>query len=375
MMIKPRRYFPLGKAYGEAFCNRSQELKELISNIENGKHTFLAAPRRYGKSSLCEKALIVSELPFSKIDLHVATTEKELERCIVKGIIDLIGSTISVIDKAIQNLKHTFKNLKPKLSLEKSGFKIEFEVENEASTPEVLREIIIVLDKLLITKNKHAILLIDEFQRVMEIAPNMGVEGGIRSAAQETQNLAIIFSGSNRHMIESIFQDEGRPLYKLCRKIKLNRIAEEHYNIHLNKIAKLMWKSSLPESTFFKIMELTERHPYYVNYLCDYLWMEHVNLPNEKNVEAVWEKIVDEERSDLLKDYFNLPENPKKLLKFLALHPDENIYSLDASMKMSMPTTSVSNALRKLLDDDMIEAIPNKKFRVINPAYKLLLRG
>ena len=52
--MKSRQLFPLGKAYGSAFCNRIDETKKLISNIENGKHTFLVAPRRYGKSSLCE---------------------------------------------------------------------------------------------------------------------------------------------------------------------------------------------------------------------------------------------------------------------------------------------------------------------------------
>ena len=71
----------------------------------------------------------------------------------------------------------------------------------------------------------------------------MGIEGGIRSAAQETEYLSLIFSGSNRHLIESIFQDEGRPLYKLCKKIRLGRIQEMHYKKHINKAAKSMWGS------------------------------------------------------------------------------------------------------------------------------------
>lgn len=38
--MKARQIFPLGKAYGKAFCNRIEETKKLISNIENGEHTF-----------------------------------------------------------------------------------------------------------------------------------------------------------------------------------------------------------------------------------------------------------------------------------------------------------------------------------------------
>ena len=60
--MRPRDFFPLGKAYGEAFCNREKEAEKLLGNIQNGKHTFLVAPRRYGKSSLCEKVLEKSAL-------------------------------------------------------------------------------------------------------------------------------------------------------------------------------------------------------------------------------------------------------------------------------------------------------------------------
>ena len=55
--MKAREYFPLGKAYGEAFCNRTEESRQLLGNIQHAKHTFLVAPRRYGKSSLCENAI------------------------------------------------------------------------------------------------------------------------------------------------------------------------------------------------------------------------------------------------------------------------------------------------------------------------------
>ena len=75
--MKVRQYFPLGKAYGKAFCNRTEETKKLVGNIENGKHTFLVAPRRYGKSSLCEIAFEKSGIPWSKIDFHLSVSEKD----------------------------------------------------------------------------------------------------------------------------------------------------------------------------------------------------------------------------------------------------------------------------------------------------------
>lgn len=372
-MMKPRDFFPLGKAYGEAFCNRTEETKALVGNIENGKHTFLSAPRRYGKSSLCENTIRLAAFPNMAVDLHVATTEKGVERCIVKGVIELIGKAIGQIDKSLQVVKHTFKNLKPKLSFEAAAFKLEIETSDKASSPEVIQEALLLLDKLLAAKDQRAVLLIDEFQRVVEIAPNKGIEGGIRSAAQETKNLSLIFSGSSRHMIESIFQNEGRPLYKLCKKIKLNRINEQHYQKHLEKAAILMWKKPLSSEVFDKIIYLTERHPYYINYLCDYLWTDNECLPSVDDVIKTWNQVIEEDRSDLLREYFTLSENQKKLLRYIALNPGSSLYTLEASKLMEMQTTSVSYALTELLEKDIVETYNPKHYRVINPTFKKLL--
>lgn len=374
--MKPRQYFPLGKAYGKAFCNRKIEIKELMGNIENGKHTFLAAPRRYGKSSLCEAAIEKLGLPSAKIDLHVATSEKGIERLLLKAILELIGEAIGPVDKVIQNIKYKLKNLKPKLSFEATGVRLELEIAQEASPPETIREAILFLDRLLQDKNQNAVLLIDEFQRVAEIAPDMGIEGGIRSAAQETKHLAFIFSGSNRHLIESIFQDEGRPLYRLCKKIRLERINSEHYKDHLNIAAKIMWKAPLQQGVFEKIMTLTEQHPYYVNNLCDSLWSLYDELPDEKAVDEAWQLVVEADRSDLLKEFYSIADNPKKLLIYLAIQNSSNhgnLYATETAKNIGMPTTSVAKALQILLSKDFIEEAEKGTYRVINPVYKFVL--
>ena len=119
--MKPRKYFPLGKAYGKAFCNRQEEIKILSGNVENGKHTFLAAPRRYGKSSLCEAVIEKMDLPSTKVDLHVATSEKSIERILLKGVIDLVGEAIGSIDKALKSIQYKLKNLQPKVTKVSGG--------------------------------------------------------------------------------------------------------------------------------------------------------------------------------------------------------------------------------------------------------------
>ena len=202
------------------------------------------APRRYGKSSLCEAAFEKSGLPWAKVDFHLAVSEHDAERFIIKGIMELIGKSISHIDKLATLITSTVKNLNPKFNLKAGPFVLELEASNKSTHAENVYEAIVLLEKLLVEKDKQAILLFDEFQEVGEIAKGRGIEGAIRSAAQDTQNLVIVFSGSNPHLIRNMFENDRRPLYKMCKKFVLHRIEQEHYRSHMAHIAKLKWNKN-----------------------------------------------------------------------------------------------------------------------------------
>lgn len=370
--MKPRQYFPLGKAYGKAFCNRVEETNKLMGNIKNGKHTFLIAPRRYGKSSLYEKVLEIVDLPWAKLDFHLALSEKDIERIIINGITELIGKSIGSVEKLATLIKKYTKKLRPKLSIGTKIFSLELELSENSSPGENIAEAMLVLEKLLAERNKQAVLILDEFQEIGTMKQGKGIEGAIRHAAQEMENLSLIFSGSNPHVLRSMFEDERRPLYKLCRKLILDRISEEHYKQHLNKAAKIMWGKELNDHVFDRIMLVTERHPYYINYLCDELWSENKKIPSIASVDLSWKTVVEEERSDLLKDFSSLSENQKKIMVYLANYGGINLYSDEAAKKMDMPVSSISRAASTLLEKDYIEK-SNEIYRLIVPAFKAIL--
>lgn len=170
------------------------------------------------------------------------------------------------------------------------------------------------------------------------------------------------------------FEDERRPLYKLCRKLVLDRIDSAHYQNHLNKAATAQWNESLSDEVLSHIMSVTERHPYYMNYLCDELWSESETIPTAAQVKKAWENVVEEERSDALKDFFSLSENQRKLMVYLANYGGENIYSADAAKKMGIAITSISKALHILTEKDYVEKIGDH-YRLIVPVYKQLLKS
>ncbi len=371
--MKLHRYFPLGKAYGKAFCNREAETTKLTANTERGVHTFLLAPRRYGKSSLCERVFARTKLPWAKVDFHLAVTEKDAERLIIKGVMELIGKSISQIDKLAALIKNTLKHLKPKFDISAGPFSLELEISNQSSPAENVAEALLLLEKLLQESDKQAVLLFDEFQEVGQVSKGKGIEGAIRHAAQETQNLAIIFSGSNPHILKSMFENERRPLYKLCKKLSISRISASHYKAHLNKAASMAWDQVLPDDVFNLIMNVTEHHPYYVNALCDEIWSECDECPDVFKVRECWDIIVDGERSDLIKDFLRLSNNQRKVLIHIANHGGKELFSSQSTKEMEIASGSLHTAVTTLLERDFIEHIGDS-YELIVPIYRSLLK-
>ena len=302
----------------------------------------------------------------------MATSVKDVENILVKGVIELIGKSVGQLDKLVNIIKRHVKKLKPKFSLSNEGFQLELVASSEMSPAEGVAEALLLLEKLLATKQQAAILLCDEFQEIGQLAQGRGVEGAIRHVAQETQHLAMIFSGSSPHLLKSMFEDERRPLYKLCRKIRLGRIGARHYQQHLNKAARSKWAKPLTQAVFQRIMALTGRHPYYVNYLCDELWSSCNQLPSLQTVEQAWMQVAEEEKSDLLKDFFTLSENQRKLMICLANQGGAHIYANASAKAMDMPASSISRALSALLEKDYLEKI-GKAYSLVVPVYATLL--
>ena len=371
--MKPRKYFPLGKAYGDAFCNRIKETQWLVGNLVNTKHTLLIAPRRYGKSSLAEKAISVAKLPFIKINFHLCTTEDEVTQLIVSSVIKLIGKSIGRVEELITSIKKYVSNLSPKISFGEDIATLELIPKQHVNQALVIAETLSLLEKLLSDKDKKAVIFLDEFQEITKINKSANIEGAIRTAAQEMQNVSIIFSGSIRSLLLRLFEDESRPLYKLCRKLKLDRISSADYKKHLNKIALKSWKSELSEQTFDEIMHLSNRHPYYVNYLCDIIWEENEKLPTVSHVKKAWAIVVEEEWSDTLKELSLLSLSQRKILKFIALHPVPSILSQEICRELSMPASTISSAVEVLVEKDYLEVDHEARYRIINPLLVTVL--
>ncbi len=370
MMIRSRDYFPLGMATGLAFCNRKEETDLLVENIKHGKHTLLIATRRYGKSSLALYALQLSNICYVEIDFYMATSEKIIEGYIFNGVVDLIGKALGSVDKLLVSIRNYVKNLRPKIDIGSSVFKLELTSEHQSDPATNVKEALLLLEKLLEEQKKPAVLLMDEFQNVGVIAQGKGIEGAIRHVAQKTKYLTIIFSGSNRKLLKTMFDDEARPLYKLCWRIGLKRISAEHYYTHLQKAAKLAWNEILSNNLIDKILYLTERHPFYLNKLCDRIWTSYPHHPPDMaELDRAWLDILEEEKSDAIKEISLLSLGQKNVLRKIAEGRTRLLTGMEMILELQMSSSSVMAALEGLEEKDVIEK-EDAQYQIISPVVK-----
>jgi len=311
-MTDKKEFFPQGLALGNNFCNRLDEQKRLLNNIQSTSATLIASPRRYGKTSLALNVLYKYKIPFAFIDLYAEIDEEGIANTILSGIGDVLYQLESAPQKAMKAVTDFFAGLSISFGFKGAQVKVGFS--KVRKTPaRLLLTTLKELDAILQRKKKKIVLFLDEFQRVSEVSESMAIEGALRNIAQQTRNISFIFSGSNRHLLNDMFNDRAKPFYNLCDKITLSRIEEKDYIPFIQKKAQKKWKKSLKKEAIEEIFVLTQRHPYYLNVLCHRLWYRK-EPPTVSTTLHEWEQYTQEEKNKVMMELERLSVNQSKMI-------------------------------------------------------------
>jgi len=301
-MSTPKNLFPLGVATGRAHYNRDTERTLLKAQILDGKHAWLWARRRMGKTSLIEQTL--KELakksppvPSIVIDLNIVYDEESLAQRLRSGVAELAMSFVPKGEKTPERLLQAFKKLDVRFS-RKAGpasLKIPKSKDEMAGINDLLKG----LDRAACAYKKRAVVVLDEFQQVQGLHfgnNKMTIEGAIKKAVEGSNNVSYIFCGSQRHLLAQMFEKGDRSLVRKCDKIELKRISRLDYERYIGRAARSKWKKALDKDVIDHILDLTYRHPYYVNALCRRLWQQTAP-PSKRSVGTTWRVIAEEDAS------------------------------------------------------------------------------
>lgn len=364
------KYFPEGIALGDSFINRSNERKLLCNRIKSNMHSVLMAPRRYGKTSLVIKVASEMKIPYCSIDLLAAYNEEYVRDQILNKVSRLVFDLLPRLKKAKEILINIFKKMKPEISIGAFGQRLSLNISNNPLHD--ITELLLRLDETANYFKKKAVIFIDEFQQISQLKNYHSIEASIRHAVERSENITYVFSGSNRQLLQQMFGDQGRPLYRLCQIISIDRMPEDIYTTHLNKLSLIKWKKAITPDAIKQITACTELHPFYMNVLCQLLWQDNIT-PSTDRVNTVWHGYVKTQKHIISHDIIELSANQRKILIALASQPTKEIQSSEFTSSIKISASSAQQALEVLLHKDLVCKNEDAFYKVLDPAMRYYL--
>ena len=244
------------------FCDREKETAWMVQTLKNKAHIQLTSPRRMGKTQLIRH---VFEQPALKdnyytfyTDIYPTTSLHEFVLFLSKEIYSvLVPKGKAAIDKfltALRSLAGSF-GYDPVTSTPSFDVKL-----GDIRTPELtLEEIFNYLEH----ADKPCVFAIDEFQQIAYY-PEKNVEATLRMHIQKMSNCMFIYAGSNRHILENMFNSSAQPFYNSAEQLYLDCISKDVYTKFAEKqFAKAGRKISLEAASH--TYDLFEGHTYYVH--------------------------------------------------------------------------------------------------------------
>ncbi|NMB37057.1 MAG: ATPase [Bacteroidales bacterium] len=280
--------FIFGKIATEKnFTNREVETAHLVQNFKSLINTIIISPRRWGKSSLVNRAAKLameedSKLRICHIDLFNVRNEEHFYSLLVQKV---IAATSSKWEEAVNNAKSFFKHLIPKISIgtdPTNEVSIDFDWEEVKHNAD---EVIDLAEKIAKKKGLKIVICVDEFQNISEFTDPDYFQKKLRSHWQLHQNVAYCLYGSKRHMMMEVFTNSSKPFYKFGDLMFLNKIATP-YLVEFFKSRFSDTGKSINEDASHLIVELVDNHPYYAQQLAQQAWLR---TQNECTVEIVRE--------------------------------------------------------------------------------------
>ncbi len=288
--------FIFGKIATEKnFTDREQETAYLVANFTSLINTIIISPRRWGKSSLVNKASKSAMAKDSKmrichIDLFNVRNEEHFYALLAQKV---IAATSSKWDEAIENTKRFFSHLVPKITLgtdPTNEVSINFDWEEVKQNPD---EVLDLAEHIAKEKGLKIVICIDEFQNIAEFDDPDYFQKKLRSHWQQHQHVAYCLYGSKRHMMLEVFTDTSKPFYKFGNLMFLNKIETSHLVEFFNSRFADTGKRITDEASRL-IATLVDNHPYYAQQLAQLSWLRTKKKCTEEIVREAHTALVEQ---------------------------------------------------------------------------------
>jgi hypothetical protein len=216
---------------------------------------------------------------------------------------------------------------------------------------------------------------IDEFQQIAEYPENNVIEL-LRTHVQKCRHTWFIFAGSDRRMMEKIFNNSAEPFYLSCSLLYLDAINYDSYlpfvRGHFEKAGK-----TIDEACFEGVYSLFEGHTWYVQRLLNelYAWTGPGETATADMLPEVINYVVKTYARAFQEQMSNMSEAQKKLLIAIAKEGKaEQVTSIAFCKKHALKSPSTVQSALRVLHDKGILRKESDRYSVANRLLEIWVR-
>lgn len=356
------------------FTNRTEEIHHLAGNFNSLINTVIISPRRWGKSSLVQKAAEIilqnnQDIRFCFIDLFNIRSERQFYQHFSA---EVLKATSGKTDEIMETARNFLMRVVPAISFSpapETDLSVSFDWKEVQKQPD---EILNLPEKIAQEKKLRIMICIDEFQNIAGFDEPVEFQKTLRAHWQKHQHVGYCLYGSKRHMLLDVFNAQNMPFYKFGDVIYLDKIAEIHWIPFIIERFEISDKN-ITESAARLICRLCENHPFYVQQLAHLSWLRTSTECDEQLVNYAFENL-------LLQFGFLYQTNTDALsstqVYFLdaVLKGEEKFSSKEVIQNFNLGTSANVSRIKQALINKEIMEIHGNIIEFIDPMYKHWLR-
>jgi hypothetical protein len=353
----PFRYGAVAR--GEYFTDRERELAALSADIRGGQDVVIISRRRIGKTSLVDaviEQLRAEGMLVGYLDLYASPTKEMLADDLAQALSD---GLLSPIERTTDKIRGWFSHLavQPRVTLGEDGRpQFEFLGYEQREDADALLDGLLELPGRVAARGQRVCMVFDEFQETVPIDPEL--PGRVRAAFQQQPEVAHVYLGSKRHMMEPLFMEQAAPLYRSAKPMVLGPIPP-HLFIGFLRERFVTGGVDIADEHLERILSLSGGLPYETQELCSYVWTEAklaAVAVDDNLIEQALTTLVDAESARYAAIWDRLPGRQRALLLALA-RESGRVYSEGYRRRHKLGSAStVQRALAGLEKLDLVDS-------------------
>jgi uncharacterized protein len=359
-------------ALDESFTDRQEEVAELTSDMRNGQNVLVYAPRRYGKSSLVLRASQAAQrdkVLVGYCDLMRTPTKERFAAALAKTIYSDIASPVGV---AVERAVNLFRGLRivPTMEVDPADGTLRFTFQagrRHSDIDETIERLLELPGELAAERKRRVVIVFDEFQEILSLDrqfPNL-----MRAVFQAQPEVAHVYLGSKRHVLEQIFSDRNEPFWRSAKRLEVGTIALPEFASFIGDRFSETGKS-IASDALDRLLAASRGHPYGTQELAYFVW-ELVAPGAEAGVADVEEalaRVLRSEHNHFAQIWDDAPRSQRLLMLALAEEPSAAIYSEPYHERHELPgNPSLQTALRALTRKEIVGRDEAGNHTIIEP--------